>query len=96
MERGVKHVRTKKMQAVDAADVSDFPDSKSIDLTLCCLCQSVTSEKLICPAKSLKSDVGAGYKIVVNNLAVFQQIGKQHVPVDISLLDEGVGIPQTL
>jgi len=86
----------RKKCELDAADISDVPDPKPIDWTLCCLSQYVTYEKLICPAKSLKSDVGTGYKTIGDNLAVFQQIGKQPVPVNISLLDEGVGISQTL
>lgn len=86
----------KKFKLVHGANSSDFPTPKAIDWTLCCLCQAATSERLICPARSKKSNIGAGYKSVGDNLATFQQIRKKPVPVDISLLDEGEGISQTL
>ena len=86
----------KKCKLVGAANISDVPVPKPIDWTLCCLCQSVTSDNLICPANSRKSDVGAGYKNIGDNLDEFQQIGKQPYPVNISLLDEADGISQTL
>ena len=35
---------------------------KSIDWTLCVLCQKSTQETLQCPANSKRKDVGVGYK----------------------------------
>ena len=86
----------KKCKLSGATNISDVPNPKPIDWTLCCLCQSTKSEKLICPAKSLKSNACAGYKTLEDNLVLFQRIGKQPVPVNTSLLNEGFGISQAL
>ena len=87
---------SKKCKLVGGAKISDVPVPKPIDWTLCCLCQYVTSERFICPANSKKSEAGTGYNNIGENLTVYQQIGKQPVPVNISLLDEGSGISEIL
>uniref|UniRef100_UPI00358E794D uncharacterized protein isoform X2 n=1 Tax=Myxine glutinosa TaxID=7769 RepID=UPI00358E794D len=67
-----------------------------IDWSRCALCQEHSSEPLQCPAKSKRTDVGAGYDCVGDNLTTFRELGEQPVGVDIAQLDDGDGIPQTL
>jgi len=84
----------KKCKLIHGASIS-VP--KPIDWTMCSLCQSVTSEVLHCPAKSRKaSGVGAGYKTLGDNLTIFSEMKQQPIPVDISQLDDGTGIGNTL
>lgn len=67
-----------------------------IDWSRCALCQELSSEPLQCPAKSKRTDVGAGYDRVGDNLTEFRDLGEQPIGVDIAQLDDGDGIPQTL
>jgi hypothetical protein len=68
----------------------------NIDWTLCALCQEPSSQPLQCPANSKRTDVGAGYDSLGDNLEKFQSLGAQPIAVDIAQLDDGDGISQTL
>lgn len=67
-----------------------------IDWSLCALCQEPSSKPLNCPAKSKRTDTGAGYVTLGDNLTSFLQLGKRPLPIDIARLDEGDGIGSTL
>ena len=67
-----------------------------IDWSLCALCQESSDKPLSCPAKSKRTDIGAGYQSLGDNLNSFLKLGKQPLPIDISRLDEGDGIVSTL
>lgn len=58
-----------------------------IDWTLCALCQKSTNERLICPANSKRSDIGAGYETLDENLNNFLRAGHQPLPIDVKRLD---------
>ena len=67
-----------------------------IDWSLCALCQEPSNKPLTCPAKSKRTDNGAGYVTLGDNLKSFHQLGKRPLPIDIARLDEGDGIGNTL
>ena len=68
-------------------------DHNNIDWNLCALCQKPSSQY---PAKSKRTDVGAGYDSLGDHLETFRSLGTQPITVDIAQLDDGVGISQTL
>ena len=45
----------------------------------------------MCPAKSKRADIGAGY----DSLSSFRSVGKEPLPIEINRLDEGDGISNT-
>ena len=63
------------------------------DWSRCVLCQEINTEPLQCTSKS-KSNPGAGYQSLADNLTKFADIGA--VPFNTSRLDEGYGIKETL
>ena len=66
-----------------------------IDWSQCILCQKTNqSENLQCPGKSKRTDHGAGYKTLADNLTQFAKVVK--LPFDVNLLDDGRGIKATL
>lgn len=67
-----------------------------IDWTFCAFCQESSPAALQCPALSKRTDIGAGYDSLADNLKYFLELDKQPVPVDISRLDEGDDIVKTL
>ena len=67
-----------------------------IDRTLCALCQESSDSTLQCPALSKRSGKGAGYETLAKNLRQFVELGSNPIPVNISRLDEGDGIENTL
>ena len=46
-------------------------EEKNVDWNLCILCQKQTNQNVQCPSKSERTDVGAGYKIMAENLENF-------------------------
>lgn len=62
------------------------------DWNLCVLCQENTGEILQCPAESKRSDVGAGYRTVAQNIIRFSDLDSMPVHIALSRLDEGGGI----
>ena len=89
----------KKCKLVQA-DTLILPDSTAtrdpIDWSLCALCQEPSSKPLHCPANSKRTDIGAGYGTLGDNLKSFLQLGNRPLPLDIDRLDEGDGIGSTL
>ena len=67
-----------------------------IDWSLCALCQERSDKSLICPAKSKRKDIGAGYDTLGDYLSSYRSVGNQPLPIDINKLDEGDGISNTL
>ena len=62
----------------------------------CILCQEDTSEVLHCPAESKRGTQGAGYKTIDVLLEGFDKIGCLPSSMNISRLDDGNGIEETL
>ena len=80
---------------VDAArpSCSKQTDTQT-DWNLCVLCQAKSSEPLQCPAHSKRTNVGAGYRYVAENLIKFQELDAipagvniQHINIDTGLED---------
>ena len=59
-----------------------------MDWTKCDLCQTVTKEKLQCPADSKRTDVGAGYLTLSNAIKCFSELGSFPIDVDISICQD--------
>jgi hypothetical protein len=78
---------------------SEDPTAAAQDITdwsKCILCQHDNKETLICPAKSTRTDTGAGYKTLAENLIRFHELQCMPLDIDISSLDNGSGIAATL
>jgi len=67
-----------------------------IDWSLCCLCQSETRDKLVCPADSKKDDVSAGYRTLAENLSSFRELGEIPSNLKLMRLDKGEGVESIL
>ena len=67
-----------------------------IDWSLCALCQEPSDKPLVCPAKSKRTDIRAGYATLGHNLNSFRSVGNQPLPIDINMLDEGDDISNTI
>ena len=67
-----------------------------INWKLCVICQVKTNEPLQCPANSKRSDVGAGYKSLVDNIKLFHDVGEIPLKVDLSKLNDGSGVENSL
>ena len=64
---------------------------------MCVLCQQNSSKiRLVCPAESKLPVAGAGYETLAHDLMGFSEIGSLPNNIDLSLLDDGSGIPETL
>ena len=69
--------------------------SSKTDWNLCVVCQGSKAETLQCPVETKRSDVGAGYKTLAENIQQFNQLGCMPVQINLSRLDEGDGIEST-
>ena len=68
-----------------------------MDWNLCIICQKeVKNENLCCPANSKRKGVGVGYSSFVCALEEFRKLESLPVSIDVSLLDDGSGIEDTL
>ena len=67
-----------------------------IDWSIYVLCQEHSDTTLICPAKSKRTDIGAGYDTLGDNLSSFRSGRNEPLPIDLNRLDEGDGISSTL
>lgn len=87
-----------KFQLIDLQHdrIKTSPKFEKTDWTKCALCQSDSSEILVCPADSKRKDKGAGYKTFSENILKFHEIGGLPLALDIQRLDEGPGIAETL
>ena len=88
-----KLVHAKTLTSSGTTTTSD-PDP--IDWSLCALCQEPSNEILKYPAKSLRTDTGAGYDTLGDDLKCFLELGKQPIPIDIRRLSEGDSIGKFL
>ncbi|CAC5423002.1 unnamed protein product [Mytilus coruscus] len=70
--------------------------SKPYDWNLCLICQNSTEEQLQCPADSKRSNVGAGYISLSENLVRFNEIGCLPDSINLTILDDGSSIANTL
>ena len=68
----------------------------SIDWKLCVLCQERKEESLQCPANSKKTDLGAGYKTLAENLLLFNELGMVPFAINLEQLNDGSGVENTL
>ena len=66
------------------------------DWSKCVLCQEETSEKLLCHASSKQSRLGAGYVNLAEDLILFNDNACLPKSLDISRLNDGNGIEETL
>lgn len=67
------------------------------DWTLCVLCQLVSTSSLVDPSRvSNKACYNQGYKTLAKNLTYLDQLGLVPMGINISRLDGGSGIEQTL
>ena len=76
--------------------ISSQEQERPFDWSLCILCQKETKETLQCPACSKRSDLGAGYKSMAENLQGFFDIGAIPFDVKQNQLDDGSGLYNTL
>lgn len=70
--------------------------SVSINWKLCVLCQQIKQESLQCPANSKRTDLGAGYKSLAENLLLFSDLGMVPFPVILDQLNDGSGVENTM
>ena len=68
----------------------------SIDWKLCVLCQKRKEERLQCPANSKRTDLGAGYKSLAENLLLFIDLGMVPFAISFEQLNDGSGVENTL
>ena len=61
----------------------------------CVLCQEDTPEVLRCPASSKRDAEGVGYKTIADNIKGFDKVGCLPKTINLSRLDDGVGIETT-
>ena len=66
------------------------------DWSKCIICQKDVSEVLRCPAESKRATQGSGYKTLSELLLGFQRIGCFPRSINLSRLDDGNGIAETL
>ena len=66
------------------------------DWNFCVLCQAKTSEPLQCPAHSKRTNDGAGYRYVAENLIKFQELDYIPAGVDIQHLNIDPGLENIL
>ena len=68
----------------------------SIDWKLYVLCQKRKEESLQCPANSKRTDLGAGYKSLAENLLLFNELRMVPFAVNLEQLNDGSGVENTL
>ena len=64
--------------------------------SLCISCEKVTAEKLICPSKSTGKDYDPGYRKLARNICCLQQLDNMPMGINVSWLDDGRGVTDTL
>lgn len=64
-------------------------DAVKTNWVQCVICQENTEEALQCPAESKRTDVGAGYKTLADNIIRFEQL--KCMPLAINLERLAVG-----
>lgn len=77
-------------------DNSTSTEASKTDWSICVLCQENNAEVLQCPAESKRSDVGAGYRTLAENLLKFNDLNCMPIKINLARLNEGEGIENTL
>ena len=67
-------------------------NNDNLNCTLCILCQEDKKKKLHCPVESKRSDYGAGYKKMAENIQGFFDVGSLPFNLKQDQLDDGSGI----
>ena len=75
---------------------SESSHVQATDWKKCVICQGDKKEKLSCPADSKRSDVGAGYITLSQDLVAFDTAGCLPKSLSISRINDGDGIETTL
>ena len=65
-----------------------------INWNLCLICHEQKEEKLTCPSKSKRKDLGSEYSSLAENLIRFNELGQ--LPIHLERLDEGNGIEMAM
>ena len=65
------------------------------DWTRCVFCQKVTRDKTVCPGLSKRTDFGAGYRTLSEQVISYKQLGSLPPCVDLFIWDEGDGVEKT-
>ncbi|KAG0714703.1 hypothetical protein GWK47_001512 [Chionoecetes opilio] len=86
----------KVYKVVDPLQPGTSTQGLETDWSKCVLCQEDTSEVLHCPAESTRATQGAGYKTIAELLVGFDRIGCLPTSINLSRLDDGNGIEETL
>ena len=82
----------KKIQLVQTCMEHSSVGPCKTNWELCLLCQKETSDDLMCPAKSRRTDTGSGYSTLAANLVKFEELGTLTRTLQLDRLDEGHGI----
>ena len=86
----------KVYKIVDPLQPGTSKQHPETDWIKCVLCQQESSEVLRCPAKSKCITQGSGYKTITELLVGFERIGCLPPSINLSRLDDGSGIEETL
>ncbi|KAG0715277.1 hypothetical protein GWK47_001346 [Chionoecetes opilio] len=86
----------KVYKVVDPLQPGTSTQGLETDWSKCFLCQEDTSEVLHCPAESTHATQGAGYKTIAELLVGIDRIGCLPTSINLSRLDDGNGIEETL
>ena len=66
------------------------------DWTLCALCQKPSSESLRDPSECKNESQSKGYETLAENLKSLEELNSLPISIDITRLDDGIGIEGTL
>ena len=86
----------KVYKIVDPSQPGTSKQHPETDWTKYVLCQEESSEVLRCPAQSKCITQGSGYKTITELLVGFERIGCLPSSINLSRLDDGSGIEETL
>ena len=86
----------KVYQSVDPSQPGTLKQHPETDWTKYVLCQEESSEVLRCPAKTKCITKRSGYKTTTELLVGFERIGCLPSSINLSRLDDGSGIEETL
>lgn len=75
---------------------SSLQTDASINWELCVLCQGPNTDELQCPARSLRQDVGAGYRSLAEDLTRLHELGELPPNLNLAIIDNGQGLASSL
>ena len=73
----------------------DDDEEPPINWKLCALCQTKTKEKLQCPARSKRKDIGAGYEYIAGTIQECIDLNALPLPLKLSQMNDGSGMVNT-